>query len=348
MSTPSRGPEEGPESQHAASSEPADAPAASEPAETRLDMPAVTDHEDAPAASEPAETRLDMPAVTDHEDAPAEPEPSGALAPEEPEPSGALAPEEMAFAPDTDKPADTPTVEQTLSDMPVVTEPVAEDKPAFDTLGPAEPVYDTLGPEEPEFDTFAPETPEVAEAVRVAEPNWPPLVRKLTLGQAIVMVTGVLLFIWGFLPWYSDAGGSANAWSTETIPGLLLTATWVPILSLAIVVFIAIKVFGNGFPDSVLGFSWAQLAIVVGFIDVLITLGFLVANRSLGSLGSLDLGPGLILSFITALVLLGGALLDHLGRGSDFFRTPRPARAAAQRGQGAGGAGGTGAGGPAA
>jgi hypothetical protein len=327
MSTPSRGPEEGPESQHAPSSEPADTPAASDPAETRFDTPAVADHEDTPA---------------------------------EQEPSGVLAPEEMAFVPEeTVEPAHTPVVEQTLSDIPAVTEPPAADKPAFDTLGPAEPVYDTLGPAEPEFDTFgpaepefdtfAPETPEVAEAVRAAEPNWPPLVRKLTLGQAIVMVTGVLLFIWGFLPWYSDAGGSANAWSTETIPGLLLTATWVPILSLAIVVFIAIKAFGNGFPDSVLGFTWAQLSIVVGFIDVLITLGFLVANRSLGSLGSLDLGPGLILSFITALILLGAAVLDHLGRGTDFFRTPRPARA--PHGQGAGGAGaaeGTGAGGPAA
>jgi len=250
-----------------------------------------------------------MPAVTDHEDMAAEREPSGALAPEE-----------MAFAPDREEPADTPAVEQTLSDMPVVTEPVAADRPAYDTLGPEGPAYDTLGPEEPVFDTFAPEDPEVAEAIHEAAPNWPPLVRRMTLGQAIVMVTGVLLFIWGFLPWYSDAGGSANAWSTETIPGLLLTATWVPLLSLAIVVFTAIKVFGNGFPDSVLGFSWAQLAIVVGFIDVLISLGFLVANRSLGSLGSLDLGPGLILSFITSLVLLGGAVLDHLGRGSDFFR----------------------------
>jgi hypothetical protein len=302
MSTPSRGPEEGPDSQHAPSSEPADTPAASDPAETRSDMPTVTDHADTPA---------------------------------EREPSGALAPEEMAFVPDTEEPADTPAVEQTLSDMPVVTEPVAADKPRFDTLGPEEPAYDTLGPEEPEFDTFAPETPEVAEAVREAEPNWPPLVRRLTLGQAIVIVTGVLLFIWGFLPWYSDAGGSANAWSTETIPGLLLTATWVPILSLAIVVFIAIKVFGNGFPDSVLGFTWAQLSIVVGFIDVLISLGFLVANRSLGSLGSLDLGPGLILSFITALVLLAGALLDHLGKGADFFSGAPKRRVGAPRGPGA-------------
>jgi len=302
MSTPSRDPEEGPDSQHAPTSEPAGAP--------DTEAPAGTPAPEAPAANEPAETRLDTPAVTDHEDMAAEREPSGALAPEE-----------MAFVPDREEPAhDTPAVDQTLSDIPAVTEPAAADTPRFDTLGPEEPAYDTLGAGEPEFDTFAPESPEVAEAVREAEPNWPPLIRRLTLGQAIVMVTGVLLFIWGFLPWYSDAGGSANAWSTETIPGLLLTATWVPLLSLAIVVFIAIKVFGNGFPDSVLGFSWAQLAIVVGFIDVLISLGFLVANRSLGSLGSLDLGPGLILSFITSLVLLGGAVLDHLGRGSDFFR----------------------------
>jgi len=302
MSTPSRDPEEGPDSQHAPTSEPAGAP--------DTEAPAGTPAPEAPAANEPAETRLDTPAVTDHEDMAAEREPSGALAPEE-----------MAFVPDREEPAhDTPAVDQTLSDIPAVTEPAAADMPRFDTLGPEEPAYDTLGAGEPAFDTFAPESPEVAEAVREAEPNWPPLIRRLTLGQAIVMVTGVLLFIWGFLPWYSDAGGSANAWSTETIPGLLLTATWVPLLSLAIVVFVAIKVFGNGFPDSVLGFSWAQLAIVVGFIDVLISLGFLVANRSLGSLGSLDLGPGLILSFITSLVLLAGAVLDHLGRGSDFFR----------------------------
>jgi hypothetical protein len=308
MSTPSRDPEEGPDSQHAPTSEPAGAPG--------TEVPAGTPAPEAPAANEPAETRLDTPAVTDHEDMAAEREPSGALAPEE-----------MAFVPDREEPAhDTPAVDETLSDIPVVTAPAAADSPKFDTLGPEEPAYDTLGAGEPEFDTFAPESPEVAEAVREAEPNWPPLIRKLTLGQAIVMVTGVLLFIFGFLPWYSDAGGSANAWSTETIPGLLLTATWVPLLSLAIVLFVAIKVFGNGFPDTVLGFTWAQLSIVVGFIDVLITLGFLVANRSLGSLGSLDLGPGLILSFIASLVLLGGAVLDHLGRGTDYFRTGRPRR----------------------
>jgi len=98
-----------------------------------------------------------------------------------------------------------------------------------------------------------------------------------------------------------------------------MTATWVPLLSLAIVVFVAIKVFGDGFPDKVLGFTWAQIAIMVGLFDVLITLGFLVANRSLGNLGSLDLGAGLILSFITSIVLLAGAVFDHLGMDTETF-----------------------------
>ena len=47
--------------------------------------------------------------------------------------------------------------------------------------------------------------------------------------------------------------------------------------------------------------------------DVLVTFGLLVANRSLGDFGSLSLGVGLILSFITALVMVAGAILDHAG-----------------------------------
>ena len=133
------------------------------------------------------------------------------------------------------------------------------------------------------------------------------------------MAAGVLMFVWSFLPWYSDPGGSANAWSTTTIPGLVLTATWVPLLSLAIAILVAIKAFGRGLPDRVGGFSWAQLSVVVGLFDVLITFGLLVANRSLGDFGSLSLGVGLILSFITALVMLAGAILDHAGVGADIF-----------------------------
>ena len=254
--------------------------------------------------------------------------------------------EEYAWGPPT---VERPTVAET-TELPVLKEeeteapPAAEEPPEAELLvtpAATEPA-DAPVADEPAYAPVADEPAEIPAAGEPADawaaasapsgpstpmPTLTELARRPTLGQAIVMVTGVLLFIWGFLPWYSDAGGSANAWSTETIPGLLLTATWVPLLSLAIAIFVAIKVFANGFPDQVFGFTWAQLSMVVGLIGVLISLGFLVANRSLGNLGSLNLGVGLILSFITALVLLAGGVLDHLGIGTDSLnRSQRPAR----------------------
>jgi len=158
--------------------------------------------------------------------------------------------------------------------------------------------------------------------------------RALTLGQVLVMAAGVLLFIWSFLDWYSTPGQGFNAWSGSTIPGLVLTATWVPLLSLAIALLVGIKAFGSGLPDRVWSFSWAQLSVVVGLFDVLITFGFLVANRSVGGFGSLDLGVGLILSFITALVMLAGGILDQAGVGADIFSTNRQrAQEEVQQGQ---------------
>jgi len=228
----------------------------------------------------------------------------------------------------------TPATDEDYAWGPPTVAPTAEQPAVTDTEEPADE------PREAEL-LVTPAAHETAGAPVAEEPAaYPPastpadgmpslahLARKPTLGQAIVMAAGVLLFIWGFLPWYSDAGGSANAWSNETIPGLLLTATWVPLLSLAIAIFVAIKVFFDGFADRVFGFTWAQLSMVVGLFGVLISLGFLVANRSLGNLGSLNLGAGLILSFITSLILLGGAVLDYAGIGTDIGNRPsRPGR----------------------
>lgn len=233
------------------------------------------------------------------------------------EPAATRPAEETAAAPLAGDAAATPATE----DTPATEE--ATDTPPAPPVTPAgkQPADAPLAAEAGE--SAAPPLGEEPAATPLAEPlaaadapggpAWVPAARRPAFGQWVVMVTGILLFIWGFLPWYGDAGGTANAWSTVTIPGLLLTATWVPLLSLAIAIFMAIKVFADGFPDKILGFSWPQLAIMVGLFDALISLGFLVANRRLGNLGSLDLGAGLILSFITALAMLAGAIADHLG-----------------------------------
>ena len=260
-------------------------------------VPADEEVTDPPTAELPADTAPGE----EPEAAPLAGEPAGAPLAEEPAP--ATATEEATDTPPTAELLVTPAAKQP-ADAPLAEE---AEQPADAPLM-EEPAGAALG--EPLADTQA-----------VGEPAWAQVARRPTFGQAVVMATGVLLFIWGFLPWYSDAGGSANAWSTVTIPGLVLTATWVPLLSLAIVVFVAIKVFADGFPNRILGFSWAQLSIVVGLFDALITLGFLVANRRLGNLGSLDLGAGLILSFITSLVMLAGAIADQLGMGQGEILT---------------------------
>ena len=222
--------------------------------------------------------------------------------------------QEPAVTPPAAEPEETPAAKE-----PAARPPVAE----LFVPPVAEHPSDTIIMEEEVFPQGAAEEPPVAVA---PQPAWAQLIRRATFGQAVVIVTGVLLFVWSFLPWYGDAGGSANAWSTVTIPGLVMTATWIPVLSLAIVIFVVIKVFGDGFPDTVLGFSWAQLCIVVGLFDVLISLGFLVANTSF-----LHLGAGLILSFITSLVLLAGAVADHLGIGTETLSRLRPPEARRDR-----------------
>lgn len=252
------------------------------------DVPADEEVTDPPTAELPADTALaEEPAATTLAEEPASTPPAE-------EPPATPAAEEAADTPPAAELLVTPAANRP-PDAPLAGE--AEEPAGAPLL--AEPAGVPPGGPPPE--------PEVVEG-----PAWTQVARRPTFGQGVVMASGVLLFIWGFLPWYSDAGGSANAWSTVTIPGLLLTATWVPLLSLAIVVFVAIKVFANGFPNKILGFSWAQLSIMVGLFDVLITLGFLVANRRLGDLGSLDIGVGLILSFITSLILLAGGIVDHL------------------------------------
>jgi hypothetical protein len=301
MSTLSPDPAEGPDVPPTTSSELADTPATADSADT----PATADSADTPAAADSADT----PASEDTANAPAAED-----SPTAEEQEDLLAAEASAEPPAADELADVLAVQEPP--------PVAE---LLITPAAKEPTDIPVAEEPTDVPLMDESVPEYPDGTPVEErPTWSQLSRKPTFGQAVVMITGALLFVWGFLPWYSDAGGSANAWSTETIPGLLLTATWVPLLSLAIVIFTAIKVFADGFPDKILGFTWAQLSMVVGLFDVLISLGFLVANRQLGNLGSLSLGVGLILSFITSLVMLAGAVLDHLGMGAEVFHRLRP------------------------
>jgi hypothetical protein len=140
------------------------------------------------------------------------------------------------------------------------------------------------------------------------------MTKKPTLGEIIVMAGGALTLIFSFFPWISGGGESVNAWSTtKSLPSMFLWATWVPILAIIIGGFYALKVFAGGLPERVWDYSWDQLAFIAGLYCALITLGLLVADKSVA-----HTGWALILSFLTSLAIVVGAVLDKLGVGADI------------------------------
>lgn len=147
--------------------------------------------------------------------------------------------------------------------------------------------------------------------------------KKPTLGEIVVMAGGALTFIFSFFSWINGNGVSVNAWSTtKSVPSMFLWATWVPILAIVIGGFYALKVFAGGLPERVWDFSWDQLAFIAGLYCALITLGVLVADKSVA-----HTGWALILSFLTSLAIVVGAVLDKLDVGEDIVERLGRARA---------------------
>jgi hypothetical protein len=52
----------------------------------------------------------------------------------------------------------------------------------------------------------APEPGAAGQELASRQPAQSQMKRKPTLGQVLVMAAGILMFVWSFLPWYSDPG----------------------------------------------------------------------------------------------------------------------------------------------
>ena len=148
----------------------------------------------------------------------------------------------------------------------------------------------------------------------------------LTLGDVLLAAGGLLIFIFSFLPWISlpsvkvpllgtvSTGGSQNAFGD-------LTGALPVFVFIAGILMIAFGLLRQQFGErQVLGFTMPQIQVMVGLFAVLMMLADLFTNRH-----GLDLGVGAILTFISALVALCGATLNHLNIGRVIYPTARPA-----------------------
>jgi hypothetical protein len=113
-------------------------------------------------------------------------------------------------------------------------------------------------------------------------------------GQIAILAGGVVLLIFSFVTW-----GDGNAWSDFGVP------TWPAIFGVIAAGTLAAVLFGNvDLPEPVLSFTWPQIRLVLGFTATLIMLGLALVDG--------DKGAGLWLSFLGAIALLAGAVMEVL------------------------------------
>jgi hypothetical protein len=115
--------------------------------------------------------------------------------------------------------------------------------------------------------------------------KWIEKFNALSLGEKIILPAGVVLFIVGFLPWYSvDLGTfgtySRNGWES---PGAFWSIMAI-LIGLAMAAVVVVKNLGTvAVPDNVGGVTWPKIHLGAGVAAlVLVLIKFLNENSSMG------------------------------------------------------------------
>jgi hypothetical protein len=130
---------------------------------------------------------------------------------------------------------------------------------------------------------------------------------KLTPPNLVILAGGAVMFIASFLPFYKLGSHSDTAWSS----GEFLIATLPVLFGLAMAAHIGLVAFAKlNLPDRVLGLTWTQVHLALGFQAAVMMLCFLVRDPNYGSgSGGIDRGVGLYLMLLAAIALLVGAVM---------------------------------------
>jgi hypothetical protein len=120
-----------------------------------------------------------------------------------------------------------------------------------------------------------------------------------TPGEWAMIAGGAVTLIGSFL----DFAGDSSAWGEGAFP----IVTLIVLYSAAVAVLVALTRFASvALPERVLGFTWPQLYLALGFFASLMALGWLVAAD--------DVGAGLFIMLIGSVAVLVGAVLAERER----------------------------------
>jgi len=143
---------------------------------------------------------------------------------------------------------------------------------------------------------------------------------KLSPANIVILAAGILMLIGSFLAFYEFSFALAGATHTESIStwssGLFGIATTIVICGVIMGGQVALNAFGSNvsIPDKVLGFSWDQIHLALGFQAALMMIAFLVTSRA-----GLSLGVGFWLMLVAGIGLLVGAIMRVAGAKSNPF-----------------------------
>ncbi|MGO9872379.1 MAG: hypothetical protein ACLPVY_01160 [Acidimicrobiia bacterium] len=141
---------------------------------------------------------------------------------------------------------------------------------------------------------------------------------KLAPANLVILAAGVVMLIGSFLSFYSFSGlggtASFNAWSGAHGFGIFGIATVAVVCGVVMAAQVGITTFANGMhvPDQVLGLSWDQIHLALGFQAALTMLAFLVRSK-----GTLSFGLGFWFMLLAGFALLVGAIMRVTGAGAN-------------------------------
>jgi hypothetical protein len=137
---------------------------------------------------------------------------------------------------------------------------------------------------------------------------------KLTPANIVILAGGAVILIGSFLPFYKFSlpdlglgigGGDQtfSAWSSDAF--LFGVATLVVLIGVIMALQVALTAFANvRLPDRVLGMTWDQIHVALGFQATVMMIAFLVRDK-----GVFDFGIGFFLMLVAAIALLVGAIM---------------------------------------
>jgi hypothetical protein len=126
---------------------------------------------------------------------------------------------------------------------------------------------------------------------------------KLTPGNIVILVAGIVMLIASFLDFYEFGPVSASSWDRDTF--LFGIATLPVLFGLIMAAHVALTAFASvNLPDRPLTFTWDQVHIALGFQSTIMMIAFLLRDK-----GFLDFGIGFWLMLLSAIALLVGAIM---------------------------------------